>query len=74
MKPDPRLQALWADVGEAIDSGDVQGIFLVYRDGDEPPNYGLAYLSANLDDMLLQVRLDVTRVRGRIDNEQGKVQ
>lgn len=69
MTPDTRLQALWADVGAAIDSGDVQGIFITYRDGNTPPNYGCAYLSADLDDMLLQVRMDVTRIRSRKDKQ-----
>lgn len=70
MKPDPRLAQLWREIGEAINTGDVQGVFVVYRYADiYSAEYGCAYRVEDLDDMLLQVRTEVTRIRCRRENE-----
>ena len=69
MKPDARLFDLWKEIGEAIRDGDIQDLFIVHGDGQY--HFGVAYRCADLDDMLLQVRTEVIRLRCRRDNEQG---
>lgn len=69
MKPDRKLVALLDEVRELAASGEVQGVFVVMayaKDRKDPlTQYDVAYHVGDLDDMLLEVRQQVTRVRSR---------
>lgn len=45
------------DMLDEARSGDLQEVFAVYR-GADPYDYGCAYNTSNLDDMLFQVRTE----------------
>lgn len=69
MKPDARLFTLWQELGEAIRDGDIQDLFVVHGDGQY--NFGCAYRCSDLDDMLLQVKSEVIRIRCRREDSEG---
>lgn len=70
MRPDRALQKLWAEVGEAIDSGEIRGVFVVMQFEGQMPAYDSALRSPDVDDLLLQVRSEWIKVRGRQAREE----
>ena len=73
MKPDRHLLKLVDELREMVASGEVQGLFVVLAyapDRNDPGlRYDVAYRVNDLDDMLLEVRQQVTRIRSRQGRE-----
>ena len=65
---DPTLVAMWREIGDAIASGDIQGIFVVWEYGEGTLRHGCTYRATDLDVLLREVREHAIRVRTRHSN------
>jgi hypothetical protein len=69
VKPDKRLLRLVDELRALVAEGEVQGVFVVMAYATERknpfPEYDVMYRANNIDDMLLEVRQQVTRIRSR---------
>lgn len=62
--PDERLLAMWHEIGEAIASGDIQGLFVVWEQ-EGPPTHGCGCRTADVTALLEEVKRQAIRVRSR---------
>jgi hypothetical protein len=62
--PDPRLVEMWRQIGEAIASGEIQGIFVVWEQEGQP-THGCGCRSADPIALLEEVKRQAIRVRSR---------
>jgi hypothetical protein len=63
-EPDPRLQKLWREIGEAIDAGEVQGLFVVWEQVSAPTHQS-AIRAKDPIALLDEVKRQAIRVRAR---------
>lgn len=61
--PDPRLVEIWKEIGEAIASGDIQGLFVVWEYGDRDLPSGRACRTDDPDRLLAEVRDHAIRLK-----------
>ena len=61
---DDRLLAIWREIGEAIESGDIQGLFVVWE-SEGIPQHGCACRTADVVALLDEVKRQAIRVRTR---------
>lgn len=64
-QPDPRLVEIWREIGEAIASGDIQGLFVVWEYGDRALPSGRACRTDDLERLLAEVRDHAIRCKTR---------
>lgn len=64
-QPDERLLAIWREIGEAIESGDIQGLFVVWEHAEGVPDTACACRTNDLDRLLEAVRHHAIRVKTR---------
>lgn len=66
---DPRLLEMVDEIRELVDSGEVQGLFVVMGFAttrrDPIPEYDCVYRAADVGDLLMEARHQVTRARSR---------
>jgi hypothetical protein len=67
-QPDPRLVEMWREIGESIQSGDIQGLFVVWEHGDRELPAGVAFRAVDPTALLEHVRSHALRVRHRLSN------
>lgn len=63
-RADRELVALLEDLLTAAKAGELKGIWAVYQG---PKGYDFAYLTPNLDDMLVQVRTEIINTQTDIN-------
>ena len=64
-EPDPRLVAIWREIGDAIESGDIQGLFVVWEYADRGLPSGRACRTEDLDRLLAEVKDHAIRCKTR---------
>ena len=65
---DPTLVDMWRELADAIASGEIQGLFVVWEYGEGALKHGCAYRANDLDLLLQEVRNHAIRVRTRHTN------
>jgi hypothetical protein len=60
---DPRLVKIWEEIGEAIKSGDIDAVFVVWRNVEGLPRFSCGTRTDDIDEMLLEVRSQCLRMR-----------
>ena len=66
-QPDPRLVEMWREIGEAIASGDIRSLFVVWEHDDGTPS-GMALRASDPTALLEQVRGHALRAKRRLTN------